>query len=65
VHEGEVDEAEALTEANRLSGADVCLDETFSGDQTLPRSLRSLLDRSFRLYQRIARIEQQMVGRLN
>lgn len=65
VHEGEVNEAEALAEANRLSGADVCLDETFSGDQTLPGSLRSLLDRSFRLYQRIARLEEQMVGRLN
>lgn len=65
VHEGEVEAGEALADANRLSGADVCLDETFAADQTLPRSLRSLLDRSFRLYQRIARIEEQMVGRLN
>lgn len=65
VHEGEVDVAEALAEANRLSGGEVCLDESFTADQALPGNLRSLLDRSFRLYQRIARLEGQMVGRLN
>lgn len=65
VHEGEVPADDALAEPNRLSGGDVCLDETFSGDQSLPGGLRSLLDRSLRLYQRVARLEAQMVGRLN
>lgn len=65
VHEGEIEVGYALAEANRLSGADVCLDDSFSEDSTLPGGLRSLLDRSFRLYQRIARLEEKMVGRLN
>lgn len=65
VHEGEVEAEEALAEANRLSGGEVCLDDSFSGDQSLPNGLRSLLDRSFRLYQRVARLEEQMMGRLN
>lgn len=65
VHEGEVPQHEALSDANRLSGAEVCLDDTFSADETLPGGLRSLLDRSFRLYQRIVRLEAQMMERLN
>lgn len=65
VHDGEMTPDEALAEANRLSGADVCLDDSFSGDIALPRGLRSLLERSFSLYQRIARLEDRMVGRLN
>ncbi|MBC7951694.1 MAG: DUF1465 family protein [Rhodospirillaceae bacterium] len=63
VHEGEVDAREALDERNRLSGGDVCLDDTFGGDQNLPNGLRSLLQRSLSLYQRIVRLEAQMVGR--
>ena len=62
VHEG--DSAAALTEENRLSGSDVCLDQSFGADETLPLGLRSLLDRSLRLYQRIARLENQMLQRL-
>lgn len=65
VHEGEVDVTHALSEHNRLSGADVCLDESFRDDDCLPNGLRSLLDRSLSLYQRIARLEQQMITRLN
>lgn len=63
VHEGEISADEALTEPHRLSGGDVCLDETFTGDETLPGGLRSLMDRSYRLYVRIARIEEQMLRR--
>lgn len=65
VHEGEIEVEDALTDDNRLSGADVCLDVTFTSDETLPGGLRSLLDRSFRLYQRIARLEEQMLRRVN
>jgi regulator of CtrA degradation len=65
VHDGEMQPDDALAEANRLSGGEVCLDDSYSEDQNLPGGLRSLLDRSFRLYQRIARLEEQMVQRLN
>lgn len=65
VHEGEMEVAEALADGNRLSGGEVCLDDSFSGDESLPGGLRSLLDRSFHLYQRVARLEAQMVQRLN
>jgi Uncharacterized protein conserved in bacteria len=65
VHEGEVDPGEALAEANRLSGTEVCLDHSHARDESLPGGLRSLLDRSFHLYQRVVRLEAQMVQRLN
>jgi regulator of CtrA degradation len=65
VHDGEIQADDALAETNRLSGGEVCLDDSFSEDENLPGGLRSLLERSFRLYQRIARLEQQMVQRLN
>lgn len=65
VHEGEVDLVEALAEANRLSGTDVCLDQSHDGDECLPKGLKSLLARSLSLYQRVARLERQMLQRLN
>lgn len=65
VHEGEIAPTTALAEENRLSGFDVCMDQTFRDDEALPQGLRSLLDRSLRLYQRIARLEHQMLQRLN
>ena len=63
VHEGEITEEEALAEPNRLSGAEVCLDESFANDQSLPGGLRSLMARSFHLYQRVARLESQILRR--
>jgi len=60
---GEITADEALADHNRLSGAKTCLDVAFGNDETLPRGLRSLMDRSFRLYVRIARLEAQMVER--
>lgn len=65
VYDGEIEAGEALSDENRLSGGDVCLDDSFTDDISLPNGLRSLLDRSFRLYQRVARLEAQMCGRLN
>lgn len=65
IHDGEIEAAAALAEENRLSGTDVCLDESFGADETLPSGLRSLLTRSLHLYQRIARLENQMLQRLN
>ena len=63
VQEGEITADEALADQNRLSGEDVCLDISFGQDNALPRGLRSLLDRSFHLYVRISRIEEQILGR--
>lgn len=57
----EVEVEDALRDEWRLSGAEVCLDETFSHDETLPNHLRSLMDRSFRLYVRVARLEEMLV----
>lgn len=65
VHEGEIDVTAALAEPNRLSGLEVCLDHTFGTDENLPTGLRSLLERSLRLYERIARLENQMLRRLH
>lgn len=63
VHEGEVSVDEALDENNRLAGEDICLDESFNRDEALPGGLRSLMDRSYRLYVRVARLEEQMLSR--
>jgi len=63
VHQGEITSDEAMAEDNRLAAADVCLDESFAEDQTIPGGLRSLLDRSLRLYVRVAHIEAQMLDR--
>ena len=63
VHEGEISPDEALAEPNRLSGTDVCLDESFANDEMLPGGLRSLMARSFHLYVRVARLEEQILRR--
>ena len=63
VEEGEITAEQALDESNRLSGGKVCLDDTYAEDNNLPRGLRSLMDRSLRLYSRIVRLESQMVER--
>ncbi|MDA8232303.1 MAG: DUF1465 family protein [Magnetospirillum sp.] len=59
--EGEIAPEEALADHNRLSGGDVCLDGRSTADETLPAGLRSLLDRSHRLYLRVGRLEAQML----
>ena len=64
VHQGELSPEQALADHCRLSGAEVCLDESFTQDESLPNGLRSLLDRSLRLYVRITRLEQMMVQRV-
>lgn len=59
VEEGELTMEEACEQFG-LSGHDVCLDESHRDDQTLPRGLRSLLDRSRQLYVRIARLDEMV-----
>lgn len=64
VHEGELSPEQALADECRISGTDVCLDESYSRDETLPNGLRSLMDRSHRLYVRVSRLEKMMVERV-
>jgi regulator of CtrA degradation len=64
VQDGEISAEEACQEDNRLAGHDVCLDTGAEEDDTLPEGLRSLLDRSYRLYQRVSRLEEMVLGRV-
>lgn len=64
VHQGELSPEQSLAEECRLSGANVCLDESYSDDASLPNGLRSLMERSYRLYVRVARLEEMMVRRV-
>ena len=64
VQSGELTAAEALESERRLSGWEVCLDDSFGGDETLPRGLRSLMDRSHRLFLRVARLEAMLLDRI-
>ncbi len=59
---GEVTQEQAMAEDNLLSGQDVCLVERDELD--LPPALRSLLERSHRLYQRVSRLERMVLDRL-
>jgi regulator of CtrA degradation len=61
---GEISAEEACREKYRLSGRDVCLDNAANDDETLPAGLRSLLDRSLRLYERVSRLEQMVITRV-
>ena len=61
---GEITPEEACDECNRLAGHEVCLDTAAVGDTTLPAGLRSLLDRSYRLYQRVSRMEEMVLTRV-
>ncbi len=64
VCDGEISASEACAEQNRLSGHAVCLDVTASDDDCLPVGLRSLLQRSLHLYQRISRLEEMVIARV-
>lgn len=65
VEAGEMTPDEALAEAHRLSGQTVCLDETSHHDEALPMQLRSLLFRSYCLYQQVERLERMTRATLN
>lgn len=61
---GEISAEEACLDCNRLSGREVCLDTDSMEDDSLPDGLRSLLDRSYRLYQRVSRLEEMVLVRV-
>ena len=58
VQEGELPPEQATAEVLRISCADVCLDVSGGDDENLPAGLRSLLERSHRLYERAVRLER-------
>jgi regulator of CtrA degradation len=61
---GEISAEEACLDCNRLSGREVCLDTDSMDDDSLPPGLLSLLDRSYRLYQRVSRLEEMVLVRV-
>ncbi len=63
VHAGEMALEEACSERFRLSGHDICLDDSAAACSALPSGLLSLLERSLRLYERIARLDMMTAQR--
>ena len=57
VHAGEIDREEARKPEYRLSGQDVCMEEVLEFEQEQAPELNELLERSLRLYQRVARLD--------
>jgi regulator of CtrA degradation len=62
VHAGELSHAEAAEDHRRLSGHGVCMDTRMAEIDDLPDRLRSLLERSYRLYERVARLDTMAAG---
>ena len=57
---GELTREQLAGEAFALSGGTVCTDPSGSDDDSLPNGLRSLLDRSHRLYIRVSRLDHMV-----
>jgi regulator of CtrA degradation len=60
VHAGELTLEQVAGEEYALSGGTVCTDPSGPENEELPSGLRSLLDRSHRLYVRVSRLDQQV-----
>lgn len=58
--EGEISMARALSDEFGLDSEDICLDDTWTFDPRLPPAVRSLLDRSLKLYVRTQRLDGMM-----
>jgi regulator of CtrA degradation len=63
VHAGEMNLIEATRSERRLGGRDLCLNTQGDDNPSLPEELRNLLGRSFALYRRIARLDEQAAKR--
>lgn len=62
VHAGEIDVDEAREAERRLGGREVCFDNDTALIESFPPRFRSLMERSLKLYRRIARLDE-MVAR--
>lgn len=60
VHLEQLSPNKAIRNAYRLGGQKVCLDRGDGDHEVLPPQLRSLLSRSYDLYVRINRLDQQL-----
>jgi regulator of CtrA degradation len=60
VHAGEISQETALGDHDALAAVEVCMDgaEAEAEAEDMPRSLLDLLDRSRRLYVRVARLDE-------
>ncbi|CCC98807.1 conserved protein of unknown function [Azospirillum baldaniorum] len=59
VHAGEMTREQAASDDFALSGGDICTDPSGPDNEQLPEGLRSLLERSHRLYMRVARLDER------
>ena len=60
VHAGELTPRQVATDEYALSGGVVCTDPSGPENEELPSGLRSLLERSHKLYMRVARLDEQV-----
>ncbi len=59
VHAGEITREQAASDDFALSGGDVCTDPSGPDNEELPAGLRSLLERSHKLYMRVSRLDER------
>ena len=58
VHAGELTQQDALAEHDALADLQICMDDEAAMATAMPQRLLSLLDRSRRLYVRVARLDE-------
>lgn len=58
VHAGEISQQAALSDHEALAEVEVCMDDAEAETPDMPRPLVDLLDRSRRLYVRVARLDE-------
>lgn len=62
VREGEIQAEDAASERYRLGSKEICFGGRGEDIDSLPKTLRDLLDRSEQLYRRIARLEEALLN---
>ena len=63
LHEGEIGEKEFIKDEYRLEGQQVCLKRAIDDmEEDLPDGLNDLMNRSYSLYSRINRLDEQYIG---
>ena len=62
VHDGEMEADAAASARYRLGSKEICLGQAGEGVESLPPTLRDLLERSDNLYRRIARLDAILFG---
>lgn len=60
VHAGEMSREQAASDEFALSGGEICSDPSGPDNEDLPAGLRSLLERSHKLYMRVARLDEMV-----